>query len=83
MTEENTTKSFASMSAQTVEKEASDRSAANLKLVTSSPQFMALKEILQENQKLLKNVDNERERKNAGYKVLEEMLSKGNSKLGI
>lgn len=68
MTEENTTKSFASTSAQKVEKEADDRSATNLKLVTSSPQFMALKEILQENQRLLKPVDNEKEKKMLGIK---------------
>ena len=77
MAEENTTKSLTSTSTQKVEKGAVDRSTTNLEHVTSSPQFMALKEILQENQRLLKNVDNERERKNAGYKVLEEILNKG------
>ena len=82
MVEEDTTKSVTSTAVQKAEQEATDRS-TNLKLVTSSPQFMKLKEILQENQRLLKPVDSEKEKKNAGYKVLEEILNKGNNKLGI
>ena len=77
MAEENTTKNLTSTSTQKVEQGAVDRSVTNLKHVISSPQFMKLKQILQENQRLIKPGDTETKKENAGYKVLEEILNKG------
>ena len=77
MAEENTTKSLTSTSTQKVEKGAVDRSTTNLEHVTSSPQFMELKEILQKNQRLIQPVDTEKKKQNAGYKVIGRDSKKG------
>ena len=54
----------------------------DLKQIASSPEFKKVKEILKENQRLMNRTDPDRERKNAGYKALEEILSKVSNEKG-
>ena len=81
MVEENITKSSAKPIYNS-EQEKTNRLISSLKIIESSPKFIKAKEILKENQKLVRPTNPYNERKNAGYKALEEILSKVSNEKG-